>query len=83
MNGVKNCPFCGSGKLKHEFCLSNEGYYRYLRCQNCNCTGGYVSDSEKAPFTEEEVVRRWNRRVSTYSDDIDLTDGLSPAIRMN
>lgn len=54
------CPFCGGTRIMHQ---SYNGV-RFLRCDSlCSATGGYVFNWEDAPFTREESVKRWNKRV--------------------
>lgn len=60
-----SCPFCSSKDIHHENVMGT----RYARCQKCSATGGYVFSFEPAPFTRDEVVKRWNTRAETIEEE--------------
>ena len=74
---VKSCPFCG-GKPYIE--SSSRGYINgeptktaYVRCRNCNARSERVNlkDYNVSSFSMnavEDVVKAWNRRVSSVKE---------------
>ena len=60
---LKPCPFCGSediqeGSRKSDLCTDI-----YIRCRTC---GGKMQICEE--YGEEELVNRWNRRMSEQNE---------------
>ena len=53
------CPFCGGTNLHKESVTD----CRFIRCQDCSSTGGYVfafRDSDS--FSVEGSIKKWNTR---------------------
>ncbi len=71
---LKNCPFCGSSRLKlvkkNISYKEKKAYVASIRCNCCNARGGTVLNLT-IPYAvkedvENEAIQRWNRR----SDDL-------------
>jgi len=56
MDDLAPCPFCGETDIR----FNSVPGTRYVRCQKCSATGGYVFDFEGNLYTRRTVIQRWN-----------------------
>jgi Lar family restriction alleviation protein len=55
---LKKCPFCGDKPTMIKRSLGLDGYYFFVKCENCK------AEINNPRFSEEEAVKDWNHRKS-------------------
>lgn len=69
---LKNCPFCGKPDVMIE--LSVNMLYLWVRCINCDGTGGKSGNRDKA-------IKLWNTRPTPSKQALDKPQAIYKAIK--
>lgn len=64
MAELKSCPFCGGGAYTYTFTTYDKGIKRKQWMVHCKICGLNYPATSKKCWTEKDVVRWWNTRVS-------------------
>lgn len=67
MDKLRECPFCGSLKLKH--------CYVFVKCENCGAEGPVTNDKQNDDHADyidrENASKKWNARYNSGFETVD------------